>query len=370
LNLSISIHAHSAWKSTDASWQVHASEMMRRARHLLQYWKALKTEFFHNCEIFDGEYLSARDSREAFLFDKPVHASTHRQLHSVVKQLKAMDTNKWFSRPAHEIWPDLPGTYYAMITHPLDFGTIDARISAAYYANYKQFLDEVYLVLDNAVLYNKGAPHGSDGARVAEAAEELIWKVVEPWSDATIDMEATFEVADLAAIIAKRESTSAAQREIEEERIAALLQDAAEKQTAGSLVAQLDALWSVDFAAAGDVTSTVPIEALLLSARGPPVIPHVAWRGATSVDPQRRLTALEELHRGVQLELSALGHDTVEMHPLLASRLRAIAAREGRAGIVRAMSGAPASADTGSDVPHFSVPEVARMAGRKRALGE
>jgi hypothetical protein len=324
-------------------------------------------EYFYNCEVYDRDYEKARTLREELINDKPILPATRKLLVSVVKRIANKDTNKWFTKPVHKIWPDLPPAYYDVIKRPVDLDTIKVRVNSGHYLNYKQFLEDVYLVFDNALLYNSGAPQGSEGALVAEAADALIWYVVEPWADATIDIEALLEVADLNAIIAARTAGVVAAREAEEERVAQLLQDAAQQQTAGSLVAQLNALWSdCDDAGSTSDPAALPIEALLLNTRGPPTVSHSALHGLASEVPRRQLAAAEKLQLALQFSLDELARDAESgVHSSLAARLRATALQEGRA-LCSALAQLPGVAKAGLEV-HEPLPS---LAGNKRPFSD
>lgn len=205
----------------------------------------------------------------------------------VLSHMAKFDKKKFFSKPAHEIWTHLPRFW---VKQPIDLRTMRERVDSGYYATYKQFLNELYLVYDNAIEYNQNAPPTDEGATIRAAADDCIWEVVVPWSDRTLEIYAKCESDGLSKAIADRTAKRAREQEAEAEERARAASDAEEARrrllTVSGLVAELDSMSTLGEPALAcaaiphtEPGSGVSIEALLLSAQGCPEKPP------RSIDP-------------------------------------------------------------------------------------
>jgi hypothetical protein len=77
----------------------------------------------------------------------------------------------WFSRPVSEMWPELVGEYGQVVRHPMDLGTIKARLAAHAYADIGRCLRDVRLCFSNAIAFNG---EGSELAPVVQAMERTV----------------------------------------------------------------------------------------------------------------------------------------------------------------------------------------------------
>ncbi|KAI5123496.1 hypothetical protein M0805_008864 [Coniferiporia weirii] len=74
------------------------------------------------------------------------------QLRNAFERIEALDRNEFFKNPvSRTVVPD----YFDVIKKPMCWKTIDTKLDANKYWNVKDFQDDVNLVLDNAVIYNK-----------------------------------------------------------------------------------------------------------------------------------------------------------------------------------------------------------------------
>ena len=53
----VSIHSHPAWNAGSSEWKIHASEMVRRSKRMLEYWHALVVEYFSYVKCIRGMSL-------------------------------------------------------------------------------------------------------------------------------------------------------------------------------------------------------------------------------------------------------------------------------------------------------------------------
>ncbi|KAK4704482.1 hypothetical protein P7C70_g1727, partial [Phenoliferia sp. Uapishka_3] len=78
--------------------------------------------------------------------------------------------------PDRKLWPQ----YYSVITHPMCIDTIQTKISKRYYANVKQFIDDVDVMLANALFFNEEASRIWKDARMIQNHFAEVMKEVPP----------------------------------------------------------------------------------------------------------------------------------------------------------------------------------------------
>ncbi|KAK3031773.1 hypothetical protein RJ639_037070 [Escallonia herrerae] len=71
----------------------------------------------------------------------------------ILERLRAHPTGWVFSNPVDPIKLDIPD-YFAVISRPMDFGTIKAKLEDGIYTSCEEFEDDVRLTLSNAMTYN------------------------------------------------------------------------------------------------------------------------------------------------------------------------------------------------------------------------
>jgi hypothetical protein len=103
-----------------------------------------------------------------------------RKMHSMVMGAKDSSGNSlsWiFEKPVHK-YPEntsILKEYYAIITSPMDLGTIRSNLKT--YSNPQQFKNDMDLVFDNCLKYNKvGQDSYEMGFELKKFFEEKCWK--------------------------------------------------------------------------------------------------------------------------------------------------------------------------------------------------
>ncbi|PWN36145.1 uncharacterized protein FA14DRAFT_146358, partial [Meira miltonrushii] len=92
-------------------------------------------------------------------------------LRAALERIAAIDRSSLFLNPVStQIVPD----YYDVIKHPMDWTTISHKLDAYAYTDVQQFKNDVVLVLENAMLYNKiDTPYHRTAARILHVAGQI-----------------------------------------------------------------------------------------------------------------------------------------------------------------------------------------------------
>ncbi|RHY30909.1 hypothetical protein DYB32_003929 [Aphanomyces invadans] len=110
-----------------------------------------------------------------------------------VKVLRALLSQKqikdrWpFMEPAGVLFKDLPPTYYDIVKQPMDLKTVGEKLNSLMYKSYGEFIGDIRLTFENAMLYNQ-LDKGKDEWTVYGAAKRLYDLTTELWGDVTIDV--------------------------------------------------------------------------------------------------------------------------------------------------------------------------------------
>jgi len=83
----------------------------------------------------------------------PIDAAFYPEARSVLRELKAKDTNKWFSTPVDAEALGLRD-YRNVVKTPMDLGTIQTKMDAKGYATWDECLADMRLTFVNALMYN------------------------------------------------------------------------------------------------------------------------------------------------------------------------------------------------------------------------
>ncbi|CAK4104776.1 unnamed protein product [Aphanomyces euteiches] len=107
-------------------------------------------------------------------------------LKSLTSQKHVKDT--WpFLEPAATLFKDLPPTYFEIVKQPMDLKTIAEKLNALTYKSYGDFIADVRLTFENAMLYNQ-LDKDKEGWTIYGAAKKLYELSTELWGDVTIDV--------------------------------------------------------------------------------------------------------------------------------------------------------------------------------------
>ena len=100
-----------------------------------------------------------------------------RQCAKVLRQLMGQPEAVWFNEPVDPVAHGLP-TYFDVVRHPMDFGTIKGKLDAKEYRAAKAFIADVKLVFSNAKRFNDDPAHDVYKARVGprRARARARWK--------------------------------------------------------------------------------------------------------------------------------------------------------------------------------------------------
>ncbi|MCO5565946.1 hypothetical protein L7F22_019621 [Adiantum nelumboides] len=92
-------------------------------------------------------------------------------LRAALERIAAIDRSSLFLNPVStQVVPD----YYDVIKHPMDWTTISHKLDAYTYTDVQQFKNDVVLVLENAMLYNKvDTPYHRTAARILHVAGQI-----------------------------------------------------------------------------------------------------------------------------------------------------------------------------------------------------
>ncbi|KAH8110728.1 hypothetical protein DFH11DRAFT_1618277 [Phellopilus nigrolimitatus] len=96
--------------------------------------------------------------------------SSHLRL--AFEKIMTLDRYDFFKNPVSKM--DVPD-YFDVVKKPMCWKTIDGKLDANEYWNIKDFQDDVYLVLDNAMLYNKpGTPIFKAASKIRASSEHIL----------------------------------------------------------------------------------------------------------------------------------------------------------------------------------------------------
>jgi hypothetical protein len=82
---------------------------------------------------------------------------------AILRELRAKDTNKWFSSPVDAEALGLTD-YFGVVKNPMDLGTVQMKIDAKRYKDFDDCIEDMRLTFVNALMYN---PRGSPVYRAA-----------------------------------------------------------------------------------------------------------------------------------------------------------------------------------------------------------
>jgi len=135
--VAIRIHSHEAWDDAGVL-SLHDESIEQRSSLAViafEFVKALSNEFFaHIVKEEAAKQIQMRLEASKFVSNTLVSVSSRASLVEAIKMITSnpflRDSAKHFSRPVQILFPNLPSNYWKTITHPMDFGTIEERLSA------------------------------------------------------------------------------------------------------------------------------------------------------------------------------------------------------------------------------------------------
>lgn len=101
-----------------------------------------------------------------------VFASHESALRLALEKILSLDRDEFFKNPVSK--KDVPD-YFDIVKRPMSWSVIDAKLDKHKYWDIKDFKDDIYLVLDNAILYNKpDTPYHKLASRIKTKCGDIL----------------------------------------------------------------------------------------------------------------------------------------------------------------------------------------------------
>ncbi|KIM39576.1 hypothetical protein M413DRAFT_447053 [Hebeloma cylindrosporum] len=131
-----------------------------------------------NSFVRDREYRKLRQNEIIYEVLSEALFPSHAHLRTAFEKIAAIDRNDYFRNPVSK--SDVPD-YYEIIKNPLCWTEIDAKLDKHQYWDLQSFRDDIELVANNALLYNKhSTAFHKAAARVKKEGNTLL-NLLEPW---------------------------------------------------------------------------------------------------------------------------------------------------------------------------------------------
>ncbi|OQS00708.1 hypothetical protein THRCLA_05881 [Thraustotheca clavata] len=141
----------------------------------------------------EGNNTRAERRNERFLAVQTLRFTESKPNKECNKVLKVLISQKYqkyswpFVKPVEKLFPNLPPKYFEIITKPMDLQTISTKLNSLEYKTYGEFIADIRLTFENALLYNI-ADKGKEGPTVYNAGEKMLQVAMDLWGDVTIDI--------------------------------------------------------------------------------------------------------------------------------------------------------------------------------------
>ncbi|CCI41000.1 unnamed protein product [Albugo candida] len=166
----------------DAS--LHVREM---SQHLLWYFQSLCTEQ----TLISGEEARVELRKErADVIQNIALEIKARECQKLLRGLQSQkyQKNSWpFQKPVKALFPLLEADYFELIKTPMDLATIQDKLNSFEYSTYGDFIRDVRLTFENAILYNR-ADKGREGWSVYGAAVSMLKVIDDLWGTVTLEV--------------------------------------------------------------------------------------------------------------------------------------------------------------------------------------
>ena len=86
--------------------------------------------------------------------DRTLTAPDEKEILRIVRNAGRTNDGRNFAQPVVKKWPQLAGSYTNVISHPMDFETIEAKLKEHKYSTFDAVLADLDLIHDNSVTYN------------------------------------------------------------------------------------------------------------------------------------------------------------------------------------------------------------------------
>ncbi|KAK0193615.1 PHD-zinc-finger like domain-containing protein [Armillaria mellea] len=163
--------------------------MLKRLRKDLDYVKRLSVKSYkREMRKLDQLHL-IQDVLSKFIFPNEP------RLRSAFERITSVDKNGYFQNPVSKLKvPD----YFDIIKRPMCWSIIEGKLDRHEYWDFRAFKDDILLVCNNAIAYNKaGSPYSNTAKRILNAAEPIFTELYEqclPQPSEYTPAEGTMEV--------------------------------------------------------------------------------------------------------------------------------------------------------------------------------
>nr|CCA21725.1 bromodomain containing 2 putative [Albugo laibachii Nc14]CCA21850.1 bromodomain containing 2 putative [Albugo laibachii Nc14] len=213
------------FNSAEDDASLHVREM---SQHLLWYFKSLCSEQ----TLISGEEarVQFRNERATVIQNITLEIKA-RECQKLLRGLQSQkyQKNSWpFQKPVKALFPLLEADYFELIKTPMDLATIQDKLNSFEYSTYGDFIRDVRLTFENAILYNH-ADKERDGWSVYGAAVSMLKVIDDLWG--TVTLEVVEKLRRREVLRKERERIMEAKRR-EEQRLKELQDEAdAKKQS-------------------------------------------------------------------------------------------------------------------------------------------
>lgn len=185
------------------------------------------------------------------------------------------DKNCWpFRKPVKVLFPTLAVEYFDIIKNPMDLATISDKVGAFEYKFHGDFIRDVRLTFENAIIYNK-ADKDREGWSVYAAAVHMLSVAEDLWSDVTLEVTERLRRKDMLRKERERlgEKKKPSEKRLEKERLRAEGESKKTSSSSSSLVS----------AASDHVKQSLRADKERAHAQQPSVVPSQSSASSDSV---------------------------------------------------------------------------------------
>ncbi|KAK0450017.1 PHD-zinc-finger like domain-containing protein [Armillaria borealis] len=179
-------------QSQTTAEKIQKKTMLKRLRKDLDYVKRLSVKSYkREMRKLDQLHL-IQDVLSKFIFPNEP------RLRSAFERITGVDKNGYFQNPVSKLKvPD----YFDIIKRPMCWNIIEGKLDRHEYWDFQAFKDDIHLVCNNAIAYNKaGSSYSNTAKRILNAAEPIFTELQEqclPQSSEYTPAEGAMEVGDL-----------------------------------------------------------------------------------------------------------------------------------------------------------------------------
>ncbi|GMF65175.1 unnamed protein product [Phytophthora lilii] len=170
-------------------------QVREMSAHLLWYFDSLCAELqiVPTSEVSGEQSRTKRDElrreRAEFVNTVPVELKA-KECQKLLRVLNSQkhDKNCWpFRKPVRVLFPALSADYFEIIKTPMDLTTIAEKLNEFEYKMHGEFIRDVRLTFENAMVYNR-ADKDREGWSVYSAAVHMLAVMEDLWGDVTLEV--------------------------------------------------------------------------------------------------------------------------------------------------------------------------------------